>query len=284
MAILKSHPGKSRIGNLINLILIIVLSFFLVLPFIYTINNAFKPIEELYRFPPRIFVQNPTVVNFIEMFNLLNETTMSFWRYVFNTVLLTTVGAVSQIILASLCAYSLALIPYPGCNAIFKAIQFSLMFAGSVTAVPTTIVFAKLGLIDTYAGMLLPTVVSTMGLYLMKQFMESNISVALLEAARIDGAGELKIFFRIAMPLLKPAWLTLIILAIQSLWGAGSGHTYSEVYKTMPQAFSQISTGSIERTGASAAISLIMISVPLICFIVMQSKIIDTMASSGIKG
>lgn len=284
MAVFKSHLGKSRIGSLINLLLIACLSFFLVLPFIYTINNAFKPIEELYRFPPRIFVQNPTMVNFVDMFNLLNETTMSFWRYVFNTVLLTSVGAVSQIILASLCAYSLALIPYPGSNAIFKIIQFSLMFSGSVTSVPTTIVFAKLGLIDTYLGMLLPTIVSTMGLYLMKQFMESTISPTLLEAARIDGAAELQIFFKIAMPLLKPAWLTLIILAIQSLWGAGSSNTYSEVYKTMPQAFSQISTGSIERTGASAAISLIMISVPLICFIVMQSKIIDTMASSGIKG
>lgn len=284
MAVFKSHLGKSRIGSLINLLLIICLSFFLVLPFIYTINNAFKPIEELYRFPPRIFVQNPTLVNFVDMFNLLNETTMSFWRYIFNTVLLTSVGAVSQIILASLCAYSLALIPYPGSNAIFKTIQFSLMFSGSVTSVPTTIIFAKLGLIDTYLGMLLPTIVSTMGLYLMKQFMESTISPTLLEAARIDGAGELQIFFKIAMPLLKPAWLTLIILAIQSLWGAGSSNTYSEVYKTMPQAFSQISTGSIERTGASAAISLIMISVPLICFIVMQSKIIDTMASSGIKG
>ena len=271
MAVLKSHLGKSRIGSLINLLLIICLSFFLVLPFIYTINNAFKPIEELYRFPPRIFVQNPTLVNFVDMFNLLNETTMSFWRYIFNTVLLTSVGAVSQIILASLCAYSLALIPYPGSNAIFKTIQFSLMFSGSVTSVPTTIIFAKLGLIDTYLGMLLPTIVSTMGLYLMKQFMESTISPTLLEAARIDGAGELQIFFKIAMPLLKPAWLTLIILAIQSLWGAGSSNTYSEVYKTMPQAFSQISTGSIERTGASAAISLIMISVPLICFIVMQS-------------
>ena len=284
MAVFKSKLGKSPVGNIINFLFIIGLSFFMVLPFIYTINNAFKPIEELYRFPPRIFVQNPTIVNFIDMFNLLNETTMSFWRYAFNTVLLTVVGAVSQIILASLCAYSLALIPYPGSDIIFKTIQFSLMFTGSVTAVPTTIVFAKLGLIDTYAGMLLPTVVSTMGLYLMKQFMESNISIVLLEAARIDGAGELRIFFKIVMPLLKPAWLTLIILAIQSLWGAGSSFTYSEIYKTLPQAFAQISTGSIERTGASAAISLIMISVPLICFIVMQSKIIDTMASSGIKG
>ena len=274
---------KRGAGNAINFLLIVLLSFFLLLPFIYTVNNAFKPIEELYRFPPRIFVQNPTPVNFIDMFNLLSETTMSFWRYVFNTLLLTAVGACSQIILASMCAYSLSLIPFPGSNLLFKIIVFSLMFPPSVTAVPATVVFAKLGMIDTYAGMLMPTIVSTMGLYLMKQFMESTISPALLEAARIDGGTELQIFFKIVMPLLKPAWMTLIILAIQSLWGATSTNTYSEVYKTLPQAFAQISTGSIERTGATAAITLIMMVVPLLCFVIMQSKIIDTMASSGIK-
>lgn len=284
MAKSKTRLSRSRAGNFFMFLFVLFIGIFMLLPFIYIVNNAFKPIEELFRFPPRIFVQNPTMANFIDMFNLLSETTMSFFRYVFNTVLLTTVGAVGQIILASLCAYSLAMIPYPGSKAIFNVIVFSLMFSGSVTGVPTTIVFAKLGLIDTYWGMLLPTLVSTMGLYLMKQFMESTISPALLEAARIDGAGELNIFFKVAMPLLKPAWMTLIILSIQSLWGATSNNTYSEIYKTMPQAFAQIATGGIERTGASAAISLIMLAVPLICFLVMQSKIIDTMASSGIKG
>ena len=275
---------RSRSSSLIMFLFIAIIGIFMLIPFVYILNNAFKPIEELFRFPPRIFVQNPTTSNFVMMSNLLSETTMPFSRYVFNTVFLTVTGAAGQIILASLCAYSLALIPFPGSKLVFNIIVFSLMFSPTVTAVPSVIIFAKLGLIDTYAGMLLPILVSTMGLYLMKQFMESTISVTLLEAGRIDGAGELTIFFRIVMPLLKPAWLTLIILSIQSLWGAQSSNTYSEVYKTLTQAFSQIAVGGIERTGASAAISLIMISVPMICFIVMQSNIIDTMASSGIKG
>lgn len=283
-----SHSGtrfkRSKAGNVVMFLFIAVIGIFMLIPFIYIINNAFKPIEELFRFPPRIFVQNPTLSNFVTMFNLLSETAMPFSRYVFNTVFLTVTGAAGQIILASLCAYSLAMIPFPGSKFVFKIIVFSLMFSSTVTAVPSTIIFAKLGLIDTYAGMLLPVLVSTMGLYLMKQFMESAISPTLLEAGRIDGAGELRIFFKIAMPLLKPAWLTLIILSIQSLWGAQSANTYSEVYKTLTQAFSQIAVGGIERTGAGAAISLIMISVPMVCFIVMQSNIIDTMASSGIKG
>ena len=275
---------RSKAGNDVMFLFIAVIGIFMLIPFVYIINNAFKPIEELFRFPPKIFVQNPTLSNFVTMFNLLSETAMPFSRYIFNTVFLTVTGAAGQIILASLCAYSLAMIPFPGSKLIFKVIVFSLMFSSTVTAVPSVIIFAKLGLIDTYAGMLLPVLVSTMGLYLMKQFMESAISPTLLEAGRIDGAGELRIFFKIAMPLLKPAWLTLIILSIQALWGAQSSNTYSEVYKTLTQAFSQIAVGGIERTGAGASISLIMISIPIACFIVMQSNIIDTMASSGIKG
>lgn len=280
----KSGFSGSRGGNAVMIFIIVIIAFLMLIPFVYVINNAFKPIEELYRFPPKILVQNPTFDNFISMFGLLSESTMSLYRYLFNTVLLTVFGAVGQIILASLCSYSLALIPYPGCKFIFNLIVFSLMFSDVVTGVPRTIIFAKLGMIDTYWGMLLPSLVSTMGLYLMKQFMESKIHPALLEAARVDGAGELRIFFNIVMPLLKPAWMTLVVLSIQNFWGATSSNTYSEVYKTFPQALSQIVAGGMERTGASSAISLVLLLVPLICFIVMQSKIIDTMASSGIKG
>lgn len=118
----------------------------------------------------------------------------------------------------------------------------------------------------------------------MKQFMDTNVPNELLEAARIDGASEIRIFFKIVMPLLKPAWFTLIILSIQSLWGASSNNTYREVFKTMPQALSQIAAGGIERTGVSAAASLIMLVVPITCFLFMQSKIVDTMGSAGLKG
>ena len=171
----KNRLNRSIGGNLVTFTLIMVLGIFMLVPMIYVVGNAFKPIEELYRFPPTLFVQNPTGKNFTNMFNLLNETTMPFMRYFFNTILQTTVASVGQIILASLCAYSLAKIPFPGSNVIFKIIVFSLMFSGTVTSVPTYIIYVKLGLVDTYAGMLLPTLVSTMGFYLMKQFMHTNI-------------------------------------------------------------------------------------------------------------
>lgn len=284
MSKLNKRVNRKTSGNITAFLLLAVLGLFMMLPLVYVISNAFKPIDELFRFPPTLFVQNPTLNNFVDMLNLMSETTMSFWRYLFNTIFLTAVAATGQIVFASMCAYSLAKIPYPGCKVIFKIIVFSLMFSGMVTTTPKFIIFAKLGLVDTYGGMLIPALVSTMGLYLMKQFMETNVPDALLEAARIDGSGELSIFFKIVMPLLKPAWFTLIILSIQSLWGATSSNTYREVFKTLPQALAQISNGGISRTGVSSAATLIMLVIPISCFVFMQSKIVDTMGSAGLKG
>lgn len=279
----KKQFSRGTFGNAFGIVIIVIICMLMLLPVVYTVNNAFKPLEELTRFPPTFIVQNPTLKNFTDLFSFLNETTMPFMRYFFNTVFLTAVVSVLRIITSSLCAYSLAKIPFPGANVIFNIIVFSLMFSAAVTGTPNYIIMSKLGLIDTYAGMMLPQIASTMGFYLMKQFMHSNVPDQLLEAARIDGASELKVFFKIAMPLLKPAWFTLIILSIQGLWSTNSSNTYREVFKTLPEAFSQIG-GSVERMGISAASALIMIIVPFTCFIFMQSKIVDTMSSAGLKG
>lgn len=281
---LKRRINRGVSGDIVTVFVIALLGVFMILPVVYIVGNALKPMEELYKFPPTLFPQNPTFGNFHNLFTLVAETTMPFLRYVFNTIFMTAVAAAGQIILASLCAYSLSKIPFPGSKFIFSMIVFSLMFSGSVTTVPRFIIFAKIGLVDTYAGMILPALVSTMGLYLMKQFMENTVPNELLEAGRIDGAGELKIFFGIVMPLLKPAWFTLIILSIQTLWGATSSYTYSEVFKTLPQALAQLSNGAVTRAGVTSAASLLMLVIPVTCFVVMQSKIVDTMGSAGLKG
>lgn len=284
MAKRQKHLNRGTFGYIFSIFIMAVLGIFMLIPAGYTISQAFKPLDELYRFPPTIFPQNPSLKNFTDLFNLLNETAMPFVRYFFNTVFLTASAAAGQIIIASLCAYSLSKIPFPGSNFIFKMIVFSLMFSGTVTAIPSFLVYRALHMLDTYWAVIMPHLVSTMGFYLMKQFMQSNVPDELLNAARIDGASEIKVFFRIAMPLLKPAWYTLIILSIQGLWGSSAQNVYHETLKTLPQAISQISTGGLERAGVSAAASLIMISIPILCFIVMQSKIVDTMGSAGLKG
>lgn len=274
--------NRSRGGNIMSLLFLLILASFMLLPMVFVISNAFKPLDELFIYPPRLLVNNPTMDNFTSMMKLMSQSWVPFSRYLFNTVFLTVVGTILHLIFASLAAYPLARHQFRGKNLIFGAIVLSLMFSSSVTQVPSYIIISRIGLLDNHLATLLPAIQSSLGLYLIKQFMET-LPDSVIEAARIDGASEWRIWAQLAMPMVKPAWLTLIILMIQNLWNTISPYTFSEELKTMPQALNQILSGGIARTGVSAAVTLIMLSVPAITFILSQSQIIETMNSSGMK-
>ncbi|MFQ8952566.1 MAG: carbohydrate ABC transporter permease [Oscillospiraceae bacterium] len=206
-----------------------------------------------------------------------------FSRYVSNTLFITFGGTVGSIFIASAAGYVLEKKSFPGKNALFSLVVTALMFTATVTAIPNYLVMSKLGIVDTYWSIFLPVFGSSFNVFLMKQFMV-NVPDTILEAARVDGAGEQRIFWTIVMPSVKSAWLTLIIFSFQSLWGiTGSGTIYSEQLKTLPYALSQAVTAGISRTGESAAISCLMMIVPITVFIVTQSNVMETMMSSGIK-
>lgn len=256
----------------------------MVLPMIYAVVTSLKPNNELWIFPPRFYVSNPTFENFRNLFKLLDTDWVPFTRYLFNTLLITVVGTIGQIALSTVCAYPLACYKFPGSKTIFKTIQTALMFNSAVLAIPSFIIISKLGLIDTYWALLLPAFGSTLGLYLMKQFMEQVIHPSLLESAKLDGASELRICFQIVFPLVKPAWFTLAILCVQSLWTIGSTpYIYTESLKTVNYAMSQIVSAGISRQGVGAAVSIVMLLVPLSFFIFSQANIVETMATSGMK-
>lgn len=279
----RSTQSHSSMGNAFNIILLLLMGTFMVLPLILTVSNALKPTEELFIFPPRFFVRNATLDNFHDVFVLMAQSWVPFSRYIFNTVFITIVGVIGHLMIASLCAYALAKHNFVGKKLIFGIIVTSLMFATQVTAIPNYLIMSKIGWLDTYLALIIPAIGKPLGLFLMKQFME-QIPDSLLESARIDGANELTVFFKIAMPQVKPAWLTLIIFSFQDLWNLqGANYIYSEELKTLPYALSQISAGGIARAGATAAVSVIMMIVPITIFIISQSNIIETMASSGIK-
>ena len=274
--------SRSMGGNITLFVFLGLLSAFMVLPLVFVVVNAFKPLNELFVFPPKFYVINPTLNNFRQLFQIMNGAWMPFSRYLFNTLVITLTGTVGHILLASLCAYSLSKIPFPGSGAVFQIIVLSLMFSPVVTTVPTYIIMSKIGLVDTLWAVILPALQSSLGLYLIKQFLDT-LPDTLLEAARIDGAGEMRLFLRIVMPNLKPAWLTLGILSIQSLWNIVSPYTYSEELKTLPQALSQIVSAGISRSGVGSAVALLMIVVPIFCFVSAQGNIIQTMSTSGMK-
>ena len=276
--------NRSVGGDLGITIMLSLLGAFMFLPMLYVVMQSLKPLDELWMFPPRFIVMNPTLNNFSDLFVLMNTSWVPFSRYIFNTVLVSVCGTAGNLLFASMCAYSLAKIKFPGRKWIFKTIRTSLMFHETVTAVTRFTIMSVLLLIDTPLALIIPAFGSTLGLYLMKQFMETNVNDSVLESSRLDGATEWKTFWVIAMPMVKPAWLTLIIYCFQGLWNAGSSiYIHSEQYKSFNYAIGQITAGGIKRAGASAAAQVIMMMVPIAVFVISQSNIIETMGSSGMK-
>ncbi len=256
----------------------------MVFPMVYAVSQSLKPLDELWRFPPRVFVESPTTKNYRDLFRMLGDAWVPFSRYIFNTVFISVVGTAGNVILSSLAAYALAKIAFPGRKFFFKVVVYSLMFNSTVTSITNFITMSVFGMIDTYWALIVPAWCTTYGLYLMKQFMETSVSDPVLESARLEGASEMRIFWTIAMPMVKPAWVTLIIFAFNSLWNSGtSTFIYSEQLKTFNYAISQVVSAGIARAGASAASTVVTMIVPIIVFIITQSNVIQTMSTSGMK-
>ena len=276
--------NRSLSGDVFIAVILAFLGSFMILPLIYTVSQSLKPFDELWTFPPAFLVKNPTFKNFTSLFNLMSYSWIPFSRYFFNTLFVSVVGTFGHVVLASLAAFALSKHRFPGQKFIFKMIVLSLMFSAAVTAVPSFLILSKLKLMNTLWVLILPAFSTPIGLYLMKQFMEQMIPDSILESARLDGASEWMLFSRIAMPIVKPAWLTLIVFSFQGLWGIGQNTLIQrEDLKTLNYALSQILAAGIARAGSAAAATVVMMILPVLVFIITQSNIVETMASSGMK-
>ncbi len=273
--------NRSAGGDLGITILLVLLGAFMFLPLWYQIVNSLKPLGEINMTPPRFYVMKPTLKNFADLFTNINSTWVPISRYIFNTVLISVGATVGCLVLGSMSAYSISKIRFPGHKIIMNIIVYSLMISSTVQSLTNFIVYVALGWLNTYTISIVPVWASTLGLYLMKQFIDSNVSDEMIEAARIDGASEVYIFSRIVMPLVKPAWLTLIITTFQSVWNSGaSPYVWSEQLKTFNSAITAISAVS---QGAASAATVLTMSVPIIIFVVSQAQIVETMGTSGMK-
>lgn len=276
--------NRSFGGNLGVVIVLTIFGAFMLMPLVYTISNALKPLDELWLFPPEYFVRQPTFANFQDLFRVLSDSLVPFSRYLFNTVLIAVVGTVGQVILASMAAFALSKHKFPGANLMFRVVVLALLFNGSVLAIPNFMVMTWLHLLDSPLAFIIPAFGSSLGLYLMKQFMEQMIHDSIMEAARIDGASEWRIYWKIVMPVVKPAWLTLIIFSFKDLWNISANtYIYTESWKTLNYAMSQILAGGVARAGVGAAAGVIMMIVPIAIFIITQSQVVETMGASGMK-
>lgn len=275
--------NRSRGGDILMLLILLGFAAFSALPILLVLLQSVKPLNELFIYPPRFYVVQPTLDNFRMLSSIVSSEWVPFSRYVFNSALVSVAGTVGHIILASMCAFPLAKLRLKGDGVIFTLIVTSLMFAPTVSDIVNYQTISSIGLLDNYLAVILPALGSSLGLYIMKQFM-SQIPDALIESAGIDGASTAKIFWRIVMPNVKPAWLTLAIFSFQGLWNsANTTYIYREDLKSLPYALNQVAAGGLIRAGAAAAISVIVLAVPLLLFICTQSRIIETMSTSGMK-
>ncbi|AFK86172.1 ABC transporter [Thermoanaerobacterium aotearoense SCUT27] len=282
---IKRHKkiNRSMAGNVILFIFMGIAGIFMAIPLVYVVSNAFKPLDELFRYPPTLFPRHITTNNFSDLFVLMSNSWVPFSRYILNTIIIAGGGTLGHVIVASLAAYPLAKHDFPGKNLLFSMVVLSLMFTWQVTQVPNYLIISKLGINNTYLAVILPAFAYGLGLYLMKQFME-QIPDSLLESARLDGASEFRIFWSIVMPNVKPAWLTLAILQFQTMWGnTGSQFLRDEQLKPLQYALFQIVNSGPARQGAAAVVTLIIAAVPIIFFLIFNSSIIETMTTSGMK-
>lgn len=279
---------RSFWGNVILGVFLLAMGFLFFFPVVYMISQSLKPMNEMFIFPPKLIVSQPTLDNYLDFTNVLANTIVPVTRSLFNSLFVVVVGSIGHIVIASLCAYPLAKYKFPGSAFFNQLIVYSLMFNATVTMIPNFLTIARMGMLDTQWAIIIPGFASTLGLYLMKNFME-QIPDSLIEAAQIDGAGYVRIHFTIIMPVVKPALVTAFILVFQSFWtNTGDKFIYDETQKGFAYVVGQLANGKVSGVGASyagisSASAVIMFLVPLVVFLIMQNNVVSTMATSGMK-
>ncbi|AEE95246.1 carbohydrate ABC transporter permease [Mahella australiensis] len=281
------HHIKFSFGWLVVYIFMIALVAFTALPIIYMIATAFKPLDELFIYPPRFFVRRPTFQNFSDLLTAMDSSVVPFTRYIYNSTITTAAIVAGTVIISSMGAFALVKYKLPLADWIFNIVIAALMFSPQVTQIPTYMVISGLNMVNTYWALIIPKLAVAYNFFLMKQFME-QIPDTLLEAARIDGATEWTIFWRIVMPMARPAWATLVVFSFVSNWNdyfTPLIFITSQAMKTLPLALQTIAGGPgvVARSGAMAAATFLTTVPTIVLFVFMQSKVMQTMAYSGIK-
>lgn len=281
------NPKKFHKSQLKFYVILIPLAIFMGLPIVYIFNHAFKPIDELFAFPPRFFVEKPTWLNFRNLFEStsLGATPMS--RYLFNSIVISLVVVFLTIIVATMAGYVLSKKQFRMKKIMTEINTIALMFVATAVAIPRYFVIEQLGLINTFWVHILPALAMPVGLFLIKQFID-QIPDEMLEAALMDGANDFQIYLRVILPMIKPAIATVAILAFQATWNnveTSDLFINNESLRTFAFYMSTLATqgNAVAGQGLSAAASLIMFIPNLIIFIFMQKQVMDTMAHSGIK-
>ncbi len=291
MAAYKGHrmnPDKFEKGQIKLYLFVVPLALITGLPIVYIIFHAFKPMEELFAFPPKFITTNPTLDNFRQLFKASRSAGIPLSKYVFNSLLITISVVFSSMILSSAAAYAMSKLKFKGRDFVFNLNQLAIMFVPVAVMIPRYLVVEFLGLTDTYWSQILPLIPLPVSVFLLKQFVDT-VPDSLIEAAYMDGATELHVYFKIIIPMIKPALATAAILVFQQVWSnleASNYYISDEGLKSLVFYMNTLASAngnSVAGQGVQAAASLLMFLPNLILFCILQNKVMNTMAHSGIK-
>lgn len=275
---------RSKAGNVVYVAFLVLFGLFSMLPLIYCVSTSLKPLDELMKFPPSFLVKRVTWQNYMVLPSLLSNLKVPLSKHIFNSIFVSVVTTFLYVICSTMAAFSLSKSNIKGKKTMFIIVQFALLFNSYTLAIPQYLIYSYLGMVDTYLVYILPMLAGTMGVFLMKQYMESSIPDALLEAAKIDGAGPFRIFWQIVLPMVKPCIMTLTLFGFRDVWSAvPNGTIFSETLKTLPMIMSQITAGGIARSGSAMAVTVIMMIPPIVVYMISQSNVLESMNSAGIK-
>ncbi len=277
---------KVTFGWVVVYVLMISLAIVTSLPLVYMAVTAFKPLEELLRFPPQFFVRRPVLTNFSDLFTTLDSQTVPFTRYLFNSVFTTVVTVVLTLIICSMGAYAIEKVRMKGSRLFSNLIVSALMFSPPAAQIPIYMIVARTGMMNTYWALIIPSLATPMYFFLIKQFV-SQLPEPLMESARLDGASEFRILFSIVVPSIKPALATVTVFAFIANWNNANGsviYITDQAMKTLPYALNTITANGLARAGAAAAASLLITLPTILVYLIMQRQVMKTMMFAGIKG
>jgi ABC-type glycerol-3-phosphate transport system permease component len=275
--------GKTWKNDIGIFIFLTLLGAFMIFPIYVAIITALKPINELFIMPPKIYVLDPTIDNFKDLMIVANNSWVPFSRNIFNSFLVTVVSTGLHVVFVCMASFVLAKCRFPGSVLINKVVVIALLFNSTVTYIMQYIVMAEMGMINTYAALVLPMIPTAMGLFLMIQSV-GQMPDAMIEAAKVDGASLMRICWGIVIPNVKPALMTIIIFEFQAVWNSAGGNVvYDEALKTMPTVVQQIAMAGMSRQGAIGASAVVLMIPPLVIFVLAQGQVMETMAHAGMK-
>lgn len=277
---------RSRFGSFMFFFFLFLFGAFSVLPLVYSIATSFKPLDELLKFPPALMtVERPTFDNYLILPSLIENLEVPFTVYLFNSLFVTIVGTLLHVLASASAAFVLSKSDIKFKKTIFLMVQLSLLFNAYTLQIPRYLIYSGMGIIDTMWAYILPAIPSSMGVFLMKQYMDGYVPNTLIEAAKIDGAGWIRTFWNIVLPCVKPCLLTLTLFSFRDMWAVNpTGTIFSENLKTLPMVMSTVVSGGLARSGAAMAVSVIMMLPPIVVYFISQGSLKESMSSAGIKG